>query len=122
MASILAVDDSASIRAMVGMALRGAGYEVVLAQDGLAALDLAKRNWDLVLADLNMPNMDGITLIHELRARPESRFIPILMLTTDASVECKRAGREVGATGWIVKPFDPDQLIATIERVLGLAP
>lgn len=122
MASILAVDDSASIRAMVSMALRGAGHEVVLAQDGLAALDLAKRNWDLVLADLNMPNMDGITLIRALRARPESRFIPILMLTTDASVECKRVGREVGATGWIVKPFDPDQLIATIERVLGLAP
>lgn len=122
MTSILAVDDSASIRAMVAMTLRGAGHEVISAPDGLTALDLAKRSWDLVLADLNMPNMDGITLIHELRARPESRFVPILMLTTDSSVECKRAGREAGATGWIVKPFDPDQLIATVERVLGLAP
>lgn len=118
----MAVDDSASIRAMVAMTLRGAGHEVISAPDGLTALDLAKRSWDLVLADLNMPNMDGITLIHELRARPESRFVPILMLTTDSSVECKRAGREAGATGWIVKPFDPDQLIATVERVLGLAP
>lgn len=122
MASILAVDDSASIRAMVAMTLCGAGHEVVLAEDGRAALEVTGRSWDLVLADLNMPNMDGITLIHELRARPESRFVPILMLTTDSSVECKRAGREAGATGWIVKPFDPDQLIATVERVLGLAP
>lgn len=120
MASILAVDDSASIRAMVTMTLRGAGHEVVSAGDGLAALELAARNWDLVLTDVNMPNMDGITLIHELRAR--SCFLPILMLTTEASAEYKRAARDAGATGWIVKPFDPDQLIATVERVLGSAP
>lgn len=122
MASILAVDDSASIRAMVTMALHGAGHEVVSARDGLAALELTERNWDLVLADVNMPNMDGITLIHELRARPESRFLPILMLTTEASAQYKRVARDAGATGWIVKPFDPDQLIATVERVLGSVP
>ena len=122
MASILAVDDSASIRAMVTMALRGAGHEVVSARDGLAALELTERNWDLILADVNMPNMDGITLIHELRARPESRFLPILMLTTEASAEYKRAARDAGATGWIVKPFEPDQLVATVERVLGSVP
>ncbi|WP_040664421.1 response regulator [Nitrococcus mobilis] len=122
MARILAVDDSASIRAMVAMTLRGAGHEVMMACDGLTALELAKQSWDLALADVNMPNMDGITLIRELRARPEGRFMPILMLTTETSVERKRAGREAGATGWVVKPFDPDQLVATIERVIGLAP
>lgn len=122
MASILAVDDSASIRAMVAMTLRSAGHEVTSARDGLAALALVGRDWDLVLADLNMPHMDGVALIQELRARPRSRFMPILMLTTDESVERKQAAREAGATGWIVKPFDPDQLIATVNRVLGLSP
>ncbi|EAR23615.1 CheY-like receiver protein [Nitrococcus mobilis Nb-231] len=107
---------------MVAMTLRGAGHEVMMACDGLTALELAKQSWDLALADVNMPNMDGITLIRELRARPEGRFMPILMLTTETSVERKRAGREAGATGWVVKPFDPDQLVATIERVIGLAP
>jgi two-component system chemotaxis response regulator CheY len=120
MASILAVDDSASMRQMVSFTLKGAGYEVIEAIDGVDALNKAKgRKVDLVVTDVNMPNMDGITLIKQLRALPNYKFTPMLMLTTESSAEKKSQGRAAGATGWIVKPFNPDQLLKTVKKVLG---
>jgi two-component system, chemotaxis family, chemotaxis protein CheY len=116
---ILAVDDSASMRQMVNFTLKGAGYEVVQATDGVEALDYARGHAvDLVLTDVNMPRMDGITLVKELRALPTYRHTPMLMLTTESSQEKKLQGKQAGATGWIVKPFNPEQLLATIARVL----
>jgi|SRR5690606_6828432 len=120
MKRILAVDDSPSMREMVRSALTSAGFEVVQATDGDEALRLAReQQFDLVLSDVNMPNMDGLALIRALRAESGYRHTPILMLTTESSVERKREGKEAGATGWIVKPFDPAQLIATMMRVLN---
>ena len=120
MASILAVDDSTSMRQMVSFTLKGAGYDVVEAGDGNEALSIAQGNTvDLVVTDVNMPRMDGITLIKELRALPDYEFTPILMLTTESNVAKKQEGKDAGATGWIVKPFDPDQLILTVKTVLG---
>lgn len=117
--SILAVDDSASMRQMVRYTLEGAGYQVIQAADGVEALDLAKtRGVDLVLTDVNMPRMDGITLVKELRGLDTYKFTPMLVLTTEAGPETKMRGKQAGATGWIVKPFQPDQLLATIARVL----
>lgn len=119
MRQILAVDDSPSMRDMVRIALSCAGFEVAQAGDGEAALELARsRSFDLVLSDVNMPRMDGISLIRALRAEAAYRHTPILMLTTESSMERKREGKEAGATGWIVKPFDPAQLVATMQRVL----
>ncbi|MBL1293246.1 MAG: response regulator [Thiotrichales bacterium] len=120
MASILAVDDSASMRQMVTFTLKGAGYDVTEAKDGQEALTKAKSNrFSLVITDVNMPNMDGITLTKELRALSSYKFTPILTLTTESSAEKKQAGKAAGATGWIVKPFSPDQLLATVKKVLG---
>jgi two-component system chemotaxis response regulator CheY len=120
MAHILAVDDSASMRQMVTFTLKGAGYEITEAADGQAALDLAKgKKFDLVLTDVNMPRMDGITLAKELRSLPNFKFTPILMLTTEAGGDKKQEGKSAGATGWIVKPFNPEQLLATVKKVLG---
>ncbi len=120
MASILAVDDSASMRQMVTFTLKGAGYEVVEAADGVQALNTAKtRRFNLVITDVNMPNMDGIALIRELRALPNYKFTPLLMLTTESSPEKKQQGKAAGATGWIVKPFNPVQLLGTVKKVLG---
>ncbi|MDH5229112.1 MAG: response regulator [Gammaproteobacteria bacterium] len=120
MAKILAVDDSASMRQMVAFTLKGAGYDVVEATDGAEALEAAKNGQvDLVLTDINMPNMDGIALIKELRALPNYKFTPILTLTTESGSDKKIEGKSAGATGWIVKPFSPDQLLATIKKVLG---
>ncbi len=120
MASILAVDDSASMRQMVTFTLKGAGYEVVEAADGVQALNIARdRSVNLVITDVNMPNMDGISLIRELRALPSYKFTPLLMLTTESSPEKKQQGKAAGATGWIVKPFNPEQLLATVKKVLG---
>jgi two-component system chemotaxis response regulator CheY len=119
MTRILAVDDSPSMRDMVSIALANAGFEVTAAADGVAALELARKSsFDLVLSDVNMPDMNGIALIRALRAEPAYRFTPILMLTTESSPERKNEGKEAGATGWIVKPFDPEQLVATMKRVL----
>jgi len=119
MAHILAVDDSASMRQMVAFTLRGAGFEVTEAVDGEQALSMAKgKQFNLVLTDVNMPKMDGITLTRQLRGLPNYRFTPILTLTTEASNEKKMAGKAAGATGWIVKPFNPDQLLATVKKVL----
>ncbi len=120
MTTILAVDDSASMRQMVTFTLKGAGFDVVEATDGVEALGLAKqKSVDLVLSDVNMPNMDGISLIRELRTLPNYKFTPMLMLTTESGPDKKNQGKEAGATGWIVKPFNPDQLLSTIKRVLG---
>jgi len=104
---------------MVSFTLRSAGYEVIQAIDGTEALALAAENpVNLVITDINMPNMDGFTLIQELRKLPAFRFTPILTLTTEDSDEKKQKGKVSGATGWIVKPFDPDNLLRTIKRVL----
>lgn len=118
--TIMIVDDSASLRQVVAISLKGAGYDVVEACDGKDALSkLDGRKLHLIISDVNMPNMDGITLVRELRTLPTYRFTPILVLTTESSDAKKQEGRAAGATGWIVKPFSPDQLIATIRKVLG---
>jgi len=121
MATILAVDDSASMRQMVSFTLQGAGHDVIEAEDGQIAYDLAQQHpdVDLVLSDVNMPNMDGISLIKALRGMDSYKFIPMLMLTTESTKDKKMEGRAAGATGWIVKPFNPDQLLATINKVIG---
>ena len=120
MTKILAVDDSASMRQMVSFTLKGAGYEVIEAVDGADALKKAQGGpVNLVITDVNMPNMDGISLIKELRALPDYKFTPILMLTTESGSDKKQEGKAAGATGWIVKPFNPDQLLSTIKKVLG---
>ena len=117
---IMTVDDSASMREMVRATLVAAGYEVVEAVDGQEALDYARENpCDLVISDVNMPRMDGITLIAQLRTLPNYHLTPLLLLTTDSSPDRKIQGKQAGATGWMVKPFNPDQLLATLERVLG---
>lgn len=119
MPTILTVDDSASMRQMVSFTLKGAGYQVVEASDGVEALNIAKgRAFDLVITDVNMPNMDGIALIRELRALPNYKFTPLLMLTTESGADKKQQGKAAGATGWIVKPFNPQQLLSTVQKVL----
>ena len=120
MASILAVDDSESMRQMVSFTLRGAGHDVQEANDGVQALEFAnKKKYDLVLSDVNMPNMNGIELVKELRQLADYKFVPVLMLTTESAGDVKAQGKQAGATGWIVKPFNPEQLLSTIKRVLG---
>ena len=119
MQSILAVDDSPSMRKMVSFTLSGAGYNVVEAVDGQDALEKAEsHNIDLVLADQNMPRLDGIGLTRRLREHPKFKSIPILILTTESSDQMKQAGRAAGATGWLVKPFDPNRLIEVIQKVI----
>ncbi len=117
---VLTVDDSASIRQMVAFTLKSAGYEVMEAVDGEDGLGKAKgRNADLILTDQNMPRMDGLTLIKSLRGLPQYRATPILMLTTESSDAMKSAGRAAGATGWLVKPFDPQKLLEVVRKVIG---
>lgn len=116
---ILAVDDSPSIRKMVGFTLRSAGYEVVEAEDGQDGLEKARLGpVNLVLTDQNMPRMDGISLTKKLRENPKFKATPILILTTESSDQMKQAGRAAGATGWLVKPFDPAKLIEVIGKVI----
>ena len=118
--SIMHVDDSASIRQMVSFTLKNAGYELVEAVDGVDALSKLNGNpVKLVLTDLNMPNMDGIELIKQIRASSDHKFVPIIMLTTESQAEKKQEGKAAGATGWIVKPFKPEALIAVIKKVMG---
>ena len=119
MQSILAVDDSPSMRKMVSFTLTGAGYQVIEAVDGQDAYEKAQHHdIHLVLADQNMPNLDGIGLTRKLRQHPKFKTIPILILTTESSDEMKQAGRSAGATGWLVKPFDPSRLIEVIRKVI----
>ena len=119
MKTILAVDDSRSLRQMVTFSLNTAGYDVIEAVDGIEALEVAQtRQFDLVLTDQNMPRMDGLTLIENLRTLPAYQKTPILMLTTEAGDDMKAKGRAVGATGWLVKPFDPERLLAVVNKVI----
>ncbi|MBS0424945.1 MAG: response regulator [Proteobacteria bacterium] len=117
--TILAVDDSASIRQMVAFTLKGAGYEVIQAVDGQDALDKASYHQvNLVLTDINMPHMDGLKLLELLRELAHYKNIPILILTTESGDEIKAKGRAAGATGWLVKPFDPKRLLEVISKVI----
>lgn len=120
MANILTVDDTATMRQMISFTLGSAGYEVTTASDGQEALRIARENkFDLVIADVNMPNMGGIMLVQSLRTLPEYRFIPILFLTTESDAAKRQEGKSAGATGWIVKPFNPEQLVKVVAKVLG---
>jgi two-component system chemotaxis response regulator CheY len=108
------------MRQMVALTLRSAGHEVFTADDGTTALEFARKNAvNLVVTDVHMPKMDGISLVTELRALSTYRFTPILVLTTESAADMKSKGKAAGATGWIVKPFDPERLLATIDRVLA---
>jgi two-component system chemotaxis response regulator CheY len=119
MQSILAVDDSASMRQMVAFTLKGAGYNVIEAADGQEALEKARvQQIDLVLTDQNMPRMDGITLVKQLRSMHTFAGTPMLILTTESSPEMKAKGKAAGATGWLVKPFDPAKLLDVVKRVI----
>ncbi len=118
--TIMTVDDSASVRQMVSFTLKGAGYAVVEAVDGQDALNkLPMQKVDMMIVDLNMPNLDGIGVIRAVRANPSYRFTPIVMLTTESQPAKKQEGKSAGATGWMVKPFRPDQLVGVVKKVLG---
>ncbi|MCC7260773.1 MAG: response regulator [Alphaproteobacteria bacterium] len=114
----LTVDDSKTMRDMVSFTLKNAGFEVIEAEDGVAALSVIQgKSVNVVITDLNMPNMDGLTLIQKLRENPAYKFTPILMLTTEADETKKAAGKNAGATGWIVKPFNPEKLVQVVNKV-----
>ncbi|MCK5877951.1 MAG: response regulator [Candidatus Marithrix sp.] len=116
---ILICDDSVSIRQMLILTLNDAKYDVTESKDGMQALELAKQNnFDLIITDVNMPLLDGLSLVKKLRILPEYRFKPILLLTTETDPEKKKQAKMAGATGWIIKPFDPDKLLAAIRKVL----
>jgi len=116
---IMTVDDAASVRQLVSFTLKKEGYEVVEACDGKDAVQkLGSTDVDMVVTDLNMPEMNGIELIKNLRAQAKYRFIPIIMLTTESQAGTKQEGKAAGATGWIVKPFQPEQLIGVVKKVL----
>jgi two-component system, chemotaxis family, chemotaxis protein CheY len=117
---IMTVDDSASVRQMVSFTLRDAGFEVVEAIDGKDALSkLRTASVHMVITDLNMPNLDGIGLIRSIRADMTHKFTPVIMLTTESQDSKKQEGKSAGATGWIIKPFKPEQLLAVVRKVLG---
>ena len=117
---ILIVDDSETVRQVLQLSLGNAGFDVIAAEDGLDALNkLAGTQIDMLITDLNMPNMDGLELIKKVREEGTHRFTPIVMLTTESSEEKKLAGRTAGASGWIVKPFKPEQLLKVVKMVLG---
>lgn len=119
MKKIMTVDDSISVRQMVAFTLKEAGYSIVEAVDGLDGLNKAKSiPINMIITDLNMPNMDGIEFIRNVRTLPQYKYIPIIMLTTESQQEKKMAGKSAGATGWIVKPFNADQLLAVVRKVL----
>jgi two-component system chemotaxis response regulator CheY len=119
--TIMVVDDSASVRQMVSFTIKNCGYNVIEAGDGSEAF--AKMNGSgqvsLIITDLNMPNMDGIELIKKVRLHQNYKFIPIIMLTTESQESRKLEGKQAGATGWIIKPFKPEQLVAVVKKVLG---
>ena len=120
---VLIVDDSASIRQVQKVVLTGAGYEVLEAVDGQDALaKLAGQPVHLIFTDLNMPNLDGLGLVRAIRTGPGSRLTPVVMITTESDGAKKQEGKAAGATGWIVKPFTPDQLLSVVRRVLGASP
>lgn len=115
---VLIVDDSLTMRNMVSVAMKKIGFDVILAKDGVDALkEMEGKDVDVVITDINMPNMDGIELIRMLRENPKSKFTPILVLTTEGGENVKKAGKEAGATGWIVKPFNPEILCNAVKKV-----
>jgi two-component system chemotaxis response regulator CheY len=115
---ILTIDDSKTMRDMLMLTLVDAGFDVLQAVDGKDGIDLLEReNVDVVITDINMPRMDGYEVVRQLRARPEHKTTPILVLTTESEAEKKNIAREAGATGWLVKPFDPERLVATVRKV-----
>ncbi|MBI1207976.1 MAG: response regulator [Azospirillum sp.] len=117
---ILSVDDSASIRQMVAFTLESAGYDVVTAVDGEDGLNRLKTTTvDMVITDLNMPKLSGVDMIRQIRTIPALKFVPIVMLTTESEERKKMEGRAAGATGWIVKPFNPDQLLAVVRKLVS---
>ena len=119
MKTIMTVDDSSSLRQMVSVVLRGGGYEVVEALDGMDALSkLNGREIDLFLTDIHMPKIDGLEFTRRVRAMPRYKFVPIVLLTTESHPEKKQEGKAAGATAWIVKPFNPDQLLAVVKKVI----
>ena len=118
--TVLSVDDSRAIRMMVSCTLKGAGYEVIEAANGQEGLDKAKaRTVDMVLTDQNMPHMDGLTLIRNLRSMLAYKTVPILMLTTESSDAMRAQGKAAGATGWLLKPFDPQKLLDMTKKAIG---
>lgn len=117
--TILIVDDSSSMRQVVGMALQSSGYTVVEAADGNDALiKLDGRKIHLVISDVNMPGMDGISFVREMKKLPAYKFVPVVMLTTEGADDKKKAGREAGAKAWVVKPFQPQQMLAAVAKLL----
>jgi two-component system chemotaxis response regulator CheY len=116
--TILTVDDSASVRQVVSFALRDAGYETLEAVDGRDALTKLSDKVNLVITDLNMPNMGGLELIKQVRGGLTNKYVPIVVLTTESQPEKKQEAKAAGATGWIIKPFRPEQLVAVVQRVL----
>ncbi|CAN7566890.1 MULTISPECIES: response regulator [Neorhizobium] len=119
-ASILTVDDSASIRLTTRVALSNAGYQITEAVDGLDGIAKLKAGqFDLIVTDLNMPNMDGLTMIRELRKMPAHMGVPVIFLTTESDNDIKQEAKAAGATGWLTKPFDPESLVKIVRKVLG---
>jgi two-component system, chemotaxis family, chemotaxis protein CheY len=117
--TILIVDDSSSVRQVVGIALKGAGYSVIEGCDGRDALSkLTGQKVHLIISDVNMPNMDGITFLKSVKAMPAYRFTPVIMLTTESQEEKKREGQMAGAKAWVVKPFQPPTLLAAVEKLV----
>ena len=119
--TILIVDDSASLRQVVNIALASAGYEVIEACDGVDALTKLDggRKIHLIISDVNMPNMDGITLVKEIKQKPEYKFTPIIMLTTESQDDMKAQGQAAGARAWVVKPFKPAQMLAAVSKLIA---
>lgn len=119
--TIMVVDDSASVRQMVSFTIKNCGYTVVEAQDGQDAYTKMSSTGQvsMIITDLNMPNMDGIELIKKVRLHPSYKFVPIIMLTTESQETRKVEGKQAGATGWIIKPFKPEQLMAVVKKVIG---
>jgi two-component system chemotaxis response regulator CheY len=117
--TIMIIDDSATLRQVVTATLRKAGYESLEAVDGQDALDkLTGQKVHLIICDVNMPNMDGITFVREIKKRPEYKFVPILMLTTESQEAKKQEGKAAGAKAWIVKPFRPEQMLSAVEKLI----
>lgn len=115
--TFLIVDDSASMRQLIAFTIKDAGYDVLLAENGRDALEkMSRAKIDMVITDLNMPEMDGITFIRELRGKADYKFVPIIMLTTESQEAKKQEGRAAGASGWIVKPFSPSQLMDVVKK------
>lgn len=117
--TIMVVDDSATIRQVVSMALKSAGYEVIEACDGVDAISkISGKKIHLVISDVNMPNMDGITLVKELKKMPDQKFTPVIMLTTESQDSKKAEGQAAGARAWVVKPFQPAQMLSAVSKLV----